>query len=159
MAAAPLPPVSAPVPAPAAASLSEGARIVNTFMAPSKTFTDLRRNASWWAPWLLLSSCRLRFSMWLGKRSATGRIAENQVQASAKTAARMDQLPADQRDRALERQAKGTQYFLYGYPVVILLFNTDQCLGSFWHIQVGRGADVKFKTSFAIVMYAGLPGV
>jgi len=46
MAAAPLPPVSAL--APETVPLSEGARIVNTFIAPSKTFTDLRRNASWW---------------------------------------------------------------------------------------------------------------
>jgi len=38
---------------PDGAPLSQGARIVNTFFAPSKTFTDLRRNASWWAPFLL----------------------------------------------------------------------------------------------------------
>src|ERR1035438_9779879 len=54
MAAAPVLPAS-PAPIPESASLSQGARIVNAFIAPSKTFTDLRRNASWWAPWLLIS--------------------------------------------------------------------------------------------------------
>ena len=34
-------------PVPEAAPLSEPARIVNTFIAPSKTFTDLRRSAAW----------------------------------------------------------------------------------------------------------------
>jgi hypothetical protein len=46
MAAAPLPPLSAPVSGPEPASLSEGARLVDAFIAPSRTFTDLRRNAS-----------------------------------------------------------------------------------------------------------------
>ena len=55
MAAAPLPPMSAPVPAPEAAPLSQGARIVDTFIAPSKTFTDLRRSAQWWLPFLLMT--------------------------------------------------------------------------------------------------------
>jgi hypothetical protein len=55
MAAAPLPPLTSSANTPEAAPLSEGARSVNTFIAPSKTFTDLRRNASWWGPWLLIS--------------------------------------------------------------------------------------------------------
>ncbi|HZW81151.1 MAG TPA: hypothetical protein VFF50_11830 [Candidatus Deferrimicrobiaceae bacterium] len=61
MATAPLPPLSEPVLASEAAPLSEGARIVNTFIAPSKTFGDLRRNASWWGPWLLISIVSLLF--------------------------------------------------------------------------------------------------
>ena len=44
MAVAPLPPVSSS-PTSTVPPLSEGARIVNTFVAPSKTFTDLRRSA------------------------------------------------------------------------------------------------------------------
>ena len=35
--------------------LTEVERLVDTFVAPSKTFTDIRRNASWWVPWLLMS--------------------------------------------------------------------------------------------------------
>src|SRR5215467_14415833 len=35
--------------------LSEPQRIINTFIAPSKTFEDIRRNASWWVPWLITS--------------------------------------------------------------------------------------------------------
>ncbi|MGA2022849.1 MAG: YIP1 family protein [Candidatus Sulfotelmatobacter sp.] len=159
MAAAPLPPVSAPVPAPEVTSLSEGARIVDTFIAPSKTFTDLRRSAQWWAPWLLLSIMSLAFFYVVGQKIGYRKVAENQVQASAKAAARMDQLPADQRDQALERQAKGTQYFLYAYPVVILVFNLIIAAVLFGTFKLAAGADVKFKTSFAIVMYAGLPGV
>src|SRR5215471_10237139 len=41
------------MPTPTPAGLSEPQRIVNTFVAPSKTFEDIRRNASWWLPWLI----------------------------------------------------------------------------------------------------------
>jgi hypothetical protein len=159
MAAAPLPPLSAPVSAPDAPPLSEGARIINTFIAPSKTFTDLRRNAAWWAPFLLVSIMSLAFFFVIGQKIGFRKVAENQVQASAKAAARMDQLPPDQRDQALDRQATGTQYFLYGYPLVILLFNLIISAVLFATFKFAAGADLKFKTSFAIVTYASLPAV
>ncbi len=36
-----------------AAPLSEIARVIDTFSAPSKTFTDVKRSASWWLPFLI----------------------------------------------------------------------------------------------------------
>jgi hypothetical protein len=65
MAAAPVVPASSPTPEPA--PLSEGARLVNTFIAPSKTFTDLGRNASWWAPFILISVAALAFFVVVGQ--------------------------------------------------------------------------------------------
>ena len=35
------------------AALSQMERVVDTFVAPTKTFADIRRNASWWLPFLL----------------------------------------------------------------------------------------------------------
>ncbi len=147
------------VPAPEPAPLSEGARIINTFVAPSKTFTDLQRNASWWGPWLLISVAALAFFFVVGQKIGFRKVAENQIQASPKATERMDRLPADQRDQALQRQAKGTQYFTYGYPLVILIFNLVIGAVLYATFRFVAGADVDFKATFAIVMYAGLPGV
>ncbi len=157
MAAAPAPPMSTPTPEPP--PLSEGARILNTFIAPSKTFTDLRRNASWWGPWLVISVAALAFFFVVGQKIGFRKTVENQIQASPKETARMDQMPADQRDRALETRAKGTQYFTYGYPAVILIFNLIIGAVLYATFRFGAGAEVEFKTAFAILMYAGLPGV
>jgi len=157
MAAAPVPPMSAPTSEPAA--LSEGARVVNTFVAPSKTFTDLRRNASWWAPWLLISIASLAFFFLVGQKIGYRKVAENQIQASPRATARMDQLSPEKREDSLEKQAKGTQYFLYGYPLVILLFNLIVAVVLFATFKFAAGADVSFKAAYAIVMYATLPGV
>ena len=54
-----------PVPA-----LSEGQRLLYTFTAPSKTMADLRRNASWWVPWLLVSIVSIAFCYTLDKKIA-----------------------------------------------------------------------------------------
>src|ERR1700748_263179 len=35
--------------------LSQVERVVNTFIEPSKTFADIKRNRSWWLPFLILS--------------------------------------------------------------------------------------------------------
>src|SRR5260370_36950444 len=54
----PVTPSANPLPgstAEATPTLSEGERLINVFIAPSKTFTDLKRKASWFVPWLLLA--------------------------------------------------------------------------------------------------------
>lgn len=159
MASSPLAPPSAPIPTPEPPPLSEGVRIVDTFIAPSKTFTDLGRNASWWTPWLLVSLMSLVFFYVVGQKIGYRKVAENQIQASPKAAARIEQLPADQREQAMERQVKGTEYFLYGYPLVILIFNLLIAAVLFATFRIGAGADVNFKISFAIVNYATLPAL
>ena len=90
MAAAPvLPKSSAPIPE--SAPLSEGARIVNTFIAPSKTFTDLRRNASWWGPFLLMLLVSLVFVYTAGQKIGFRKIMENQMQAQPKAQERLQE--------------------------------------------------------------------
>src|SRR5208282_6874920 len=93
MAAAPLPPQSPAAPEPA--SLSEGARLIDTFIAPSKTFTDLRRNASWWAPFLLMCLVSLLFSYVVDQKVGFGKVVENLIQLQPKQADRLDRMPPD----------------------------------------------------------------
>lgn len=44
-----------------AVPLSEGARLADTFIAPSKTFADLRRSAAWWGPFVVMTVVSLLF--------------------------------------------------------------------------------------------------
>src|SRR5260370_33683042 len=100
MAAAPVLPTSPSTPEPA--PLSEGARIINTFIAPSKTFTDLRRSAAWWGPFLLMVVISTVFVYTAGQKIGFRNIMENQMQAQPKQQARLTQLPSDQAPRHLE---------------------------------------------------------
>src|SRR5580704_5441477 len=112
MAAAPLVPGSPDSPAPAPA-LSQGARIINTFIAPSKTFTDLRRSASWWAPWILVSIFSIVFVYAMGKQVGFDQISKNQVEHSSR-AAQFDKLPADQQAKQIQLSSKIIGFFAYG---------------------------------------------
>ena len=93
MAAAPVLPTS-PAPTPETAPLSQGARIINTFIAPSKTFTDLRRSASWWAPWILISIFSIVFVYAVAKADHIRAGEQNGIAHSPKQAEQFDKLPA-----------------------------------------------------------------
>ena len=148
--------VVSPVPE-VAPPLSQAQRIINTFIAPSKTFADLRRSASWWLPFLLMSLCSLLFVYVVDQKIGFRKVAENQLQMSPKNAARLEQLPPEDRNRQMQQQATFFGYFSYGYPAIIFIWNLLIAAILFATFKFAAGADVKFKVALAIVMYASLP--
>lgn len=161
MSAAPTTPVS-PTPNPAAAptqpALSEGARIVNTFIAPSKTFTDLRRSAMWWAPWILISIFSIAFMFTISKQIGFEQIARNQIAHSSR-ADQFDKLPADQQARQISISVMVFKIIAFANPAVVLLFSLIVTVILWATFKVGLAADTTFGQAFAIGMYAGLPGI
>jgi Yip1 domain len=152
---------AAPVtPAPPATpeKMSEGARILNTFIAPSKTFTDLRRSAAWWGPWLLIAIFSLAFVYSMGKQVGFEQISKNQI-AHSKRADQFDKLPPDQQAKQLQISNKIIAGFGYGSPFLILLFSLISTLALWATFKVAAGAETTFGQAYAIVMYAGLPGI
>ena len=156
MAAAPVLPAS-PAPTPETAPLSEGARIVNTFIAPSKTFTDLRRSASWWAPWILIAVFALVNIYAMGKQVGFEQISKNQVAHSSR-AEQFDKLPADQQAKQLSISSKIIAGFAYGSPFLILLYCLIATL-SLWLTFKLMGGETTFGQAYAITMYGWLPGI
>jgi hypothetical protein len=157
MAAAPVPPAT-PVPTPESAPLSEGARILNTFIAPSKTFTDLRRNASWWGPWLLISIFSMIFIYAMGRQISFDQISRNQVAHSSR-AEQFEKLPADQQANQIQLSSTIIRYFAYGSPVLILFYFLVSTVVLWATFKIGAGAETSFGQAYAIVMYAALPGI
>ncbi|HEY1272190.1 MAG TPA: YIP1 family protein [Terriglobales bacterium] len=155
MAAAPLTPTS---PSPDTPPLSQGARIVNTFIAPSNTFTDLRRSAAWWAPFLLMIVVSVLFVRVVDKKVTFRRVMENQIQLSPKQADQMEKMPPEQRERVMTQQTAFWRIFSYCYPVVILIWNLIIAAILFGTFKLVMSADdLKFGASYAVVMYASLP--
>jgi hypothetical protein len=158
MAATPLPPVApSPTPAPIAPAMSEGARIINTFIAPSKTFTDLRRSAAWWGPFLLMVIVSTVLVYTAGQKIGFRRIMENQMQSQPKAQERLERLPADQREQQMEQGAKVTGIFSYIFPVLLLMIWLLLALFFFGTFRFAVGADVSYKASLATIIYAALP--
>ena len=159
MAAAPLPPVDATPETPQGAPLSQSERIINTFVAPNKTFIDLRHSASWWAPFLLMAVVWIGFVYIAGEKVGFRKALENQMQNQPKQMAALERLPPADREQRLDGGAKFTKVFWNIFPMfqlIVLLIITGALFGTF---KLAAGANVPFKTSLAIVIYAGLPGV
>jgi len=159
MVAAPLPPASpAPTPDATPEPMSEGARIINTFIAPSKTFTDLRRSAMWWGPWLVISVFSVAFIFSIGKQVTFEQVSKNQIEHS-KRADQFDKLPADQQAAQLQLSAKLLKIFTYASPALILFISLISTTALWATFKVGAAADTTFGQAYAIGMYAGLPGI
>ncbi len=139
--------------------LSEGQRLLDTFIAPGKTFTDLRRNANWWAPFLISAIVSLMFVYVVDQKVGFRKVAENQLQTQPKQAERIENLPADQREKAMQQQVSLTKGISFGYPLIILLWLALVAGVLLATLKFGASADIQFKTLYALVMYASLPGI
>jgi len=144
---------------PEAKPLSEIERVVDTFVAPSTTFTDIRRSASWWLPWLLGAIVGIGMVYVVDQKVGMEKVSENRLALTPKQAAKLDQLPPDQRANQMEKAAKLTRYSAYGFPVlqlIIVAVIAGVLLGTF---NFGFGAELKFAQCYAVSMYAFLPGI
>ena len=155
MAALPATPIE---PSPEPAPLSEGERLIDVCVAPSKTFTDLRRNSSWWAPWLVISVFSIAFLLVVGKQIGYEQIARNQISQSAR-ADQFDKLPAERQAKQIHVAAAVIQYIGYAFPLIVLISFAIIAGILIAAFNLGAGAAVRYGTAMAIVAYSSLPGI
>ncbi|HET7205459.1 MAG TPA: YIP1 family protein [Terriglobales bacterium] len=149
---------SVPTPSELPARMSHGARILNTFISPAKTFGDLKNGAGWWAPWLLISVVALMFVFTMGQEVGFEQITNNEIARSSR-AEQFEKLPPDQKAKQLAFSTNLTRVISYANPAVNLLvfvIIAGVLMGTF---SVAAGAAVPFARSLAIVIYASLPAV
>ena len=138
--------------------LSQGERVINTYIAPSKTFADLRRNASWWVPWLLISVVSICFMQVVAAKIGWEQVTRNELQISGR-AEKFEQAPPEQQKRGLEISVLIYKIAGFASPITILL--AAIIIGAILMalMNFGAGAEVSFKQALAIVIYAWLPGI
>ena len=152
--------MSAPaLPAESTPALNEGQRLLYTFTAPSNTMADLRRNASWWVPWLLVSIVSIAFCFTVDKKIGWGQVIETQIQSSPKNAEKMEKMPADQRAKVLKVQEAMWRGIGYAAPLTMLLvlaITAGVLLGLF---NFGFGAKLRFNDMMGVTAYSLLPSI
>jgi len=139
--------------------LSEGARIVNTFTTPTKTFSDLKRKPSWFVPFILL--CGFSYALIFAAAQKIGweQITENQMRMNHKRMEQIENMPAEQQASARELGVKITKGFSYGFPIVLLVVVVIVSAVLMAIFNFGLGAEITFSQSLAVNMYARLPGI
>jgi Yip1 domain len=139
---------------PAQPVLSEPARLINTFAAPSKTFEDIRRNASWWVPWLLISIVSTAFWVVVDKKIGFDQIAQKFIANSKQLQAQ----PPDQQVHIAANIATFTKFSSYASPLFTLFFALITAVVLRGTFNLLMASEVSFGRSMAIVMYGWLPG-
>jgi hypothetical protein len=140
--------------------LSEAARIVNTYAAPSLTFTDIRRKASWWAPWLLASIIGSLFMFSVSRQIGWQQVAQNSIaQSSPAQQDRMEHAAPQQQTAIIAQIAGFIKYTAFVGPIIgliVTLIVAAVLLGTVNFLFAGRST---FAEMFAMVNYAYLPTV
>src|SRR5271163_2516663 len=77
-------------------ALSQGERVIDTYIAPSKTFTDILRSQSWWLPFLIMVVVGYAFIFTVEKKVGWEQVLENSLKTNASQAEQISNAPADQ---------------------------------------------------------------
>jgi hypothetical protein len=140
---------------PAQPRLSEPARLINVFASPSKTFQDIRQNASWWVPLVILSIASIFFFQMIDKKVGFEEVARRMMESNS----RVQQLPADQQQRTIDITAKSLKYGGYASPIFIL-FYAAVITGVLWFsFNFFMDGEIPFGRAIAIVFYGWLPTI
>jgi hypothetical protein len=145
-------------PGPTAESpLSEGERLINTFVAPAKTFSDLRRKPAWLVPWLLLAVAHVIMALVVGQRVGFERLARTAIESSPQAAKQLEQLPAADREQRTTMVSKSIQYTFYASPVIILVAGLIMAAVLMGIFNFMASEKFSFGASMGVVMYSFLP--
>jgi len=141
------------------AGLSEGARLIDTFVAPTKTFTDIFRSAAIWGPLVIMLFCSVFYSYSIQKKVGFDAVSQQQLEKVPAQAEKIDAMPPDQKARVMQMRAKGTEFTTYGFAVLILIFVAIHALILWASFNFVLGAKTTYPQVFAVIMYAGLPKI
>jgi hypothetical protein len=140
--------------------LTQWERIVDTFTAPSKTFTDIKLgHKSWWLPFVIYVVLGFAFYAAVNSKIGMRQVVDNQIRLSPKSEERMGALTPEQRESQMKISTTVTQVIFIASPVFLLATGAVIALVLWGTINFGFGGRAKFGSIFSVWMYAMLPSV
>lgn len=137
--------------------LSQIERVVDTFIAPSKTFTDILRSSSWWLPFLLLVVSSLGGAYVVQQQVGFDRVYSNMLRDSPKSEDRINQMNPAQKSAMMKMGETQMKFSSYGASVFLLIFFAIYSLIVWASFNFGVGAKTTYGQVFAVTFYAALP--
>ncbi len=140
--------------------LSQWQRVTNTFMAPSKTFEDIKRgNTSWWMPFLITALVGYILFAAVTMKIGMQTVVDNQVRMDPKAQERMANSTPEQRAMGAKISLYITEGIFIASPLFALAIGAICSLALWGTINFGFGGKAKFGSVFAVWMFASLPGI
>jgi Yip1 domain len=140
--------------APVQAPLTETQRVIDTFVAPSKTFTDLRRKATFWGPLIIMILVGFIFAFGVQQKIGWGTVFENNLNQNPTKAEKIESAP--NADAIKSISAKVTAVVSYAYFVPVLIFTAIYALLLWATVNFGFGGKSTYGQIFAVSMYSSL---
>jgi hypothetical protein len=134
--------------------LTETQRCVDVFVAPSKTFIDLRRKATFWGPLLVMIVVGIGFAFTVQKQIGWEQVFQNNINQTPAKAEKIESSPNAASMKAIS--AKITAGITYGYTAVVLLITLITSLLIWASINFGFGGTAKYSQIYAVSLYASL---
>ncbi len=137
--------------------LSQMERVVDAFLAPTKTFTDILRSTSWWLPFVLTAVVSLGVTVVIDRQVGFDRVVENQIHNSPKQEELMASLTPEQRETRMKGMIAGYRYTSYASPIFILGLSAIGAMVLWASFNFGLGAQTTFAQMMCVWMYGWLP--
>jgi hypothetical protein len=137
--------------------LSQFERVVDTFIEPSKTFHDIKRNRSWWLPILILAVLGYVFCAVAVQHVGWDSLTINAIKSNPRSAEKLDKgTPAEQAQ--MLAFTKGViEGFMVGSPVVVLAVNALFALLLWGGFAFVLGGTTTYSEMFVVSIFASLP--
>ena len=141
------------------APLTQADRVFDTFVAPTKTFADLRRNRSWWLPLLILAAFSYLFTLTAMSHVGPQRLAESALRNNPSQNERLQQATPQQRAQTLRFTAIAMQVSFFAWPLFVLIMSSLGALLLWVGFNFILGGSGTYAGMFAVMMYAWLPSI
>lgn len=140
--------------------VSSFGRLFGVFFEPKTTFESIVQKPTWVLPMLALTAISVVIVALIGSRVGWRQVIERQIAQSPKAQQRMEQVPADQREQILARQAKFAG--VIGYVGVVVGTALAEVIAAAILLAVFNivsGLKIGFSQSLGIVAHSWMPYV
>ena len=138
-------------------SLSQAERVVDTFVSPSKTFTDILRNASWWLPCVLVVLTSMIFSVAAIKKVGIPRMSDNMIATMPKIQDMIANGKPEEAQAIHQRFEKQVSSQFYSGPLVIVVAGFAVAGLFLATANFAFGGQATYKSLLAVFWYSILP--
>ena len=132
-------------------------RIVDTFIAPTKTFADIRRNRSWWPAFVVISLIGYLFAFACLHHVGLRNIAENVMKANPQQAEKIASQSPEQQAATYRVAEFFIESVFYAAPVFALFLNCVKAFLLWSGFNFLLGGKSTFKSMFAVTVFASFP--
>jgi hypothetical protein len=139
---------------PGAAPLTETQRILDIFVAPSKTFTDILRKATFWGPLVILIVVGVAYSFSVQQKIGWEQVYENNVRQLSLKA--QEALASPKAESMRTVQTKVGEIVSYVYVVPVLIITAIIALLLWVTVNFGFGGKARYAEIYAVSFYANV---